>query len=53
MNNNLWKSWVLALLVILALMGLYFLPKISVGNTELRRVNILSDVQRRHNDGAP
>lgn len=34
-----------------ALLALFYIPRISVGETTLRRVNILSDVQKRDNAG--
>lgn len=51
MKNNLWRTFVLVLLVVAVLLGLFYLPRIKVFDTELRRVNILSDVQHRNREG--
>ncbi|MBQ6965739.1 MAG: hypothetical protein IJP82_08655 [Bacteroidaceae bacterium] len=51
MKNKLWLTFLLVLLVVAALIGLFYLPRIKVQDTDLRRVNILSDVQRRDKDG--
>ena len=50
-KNNLWKTFVLTLIVMAALFALFYLPRFKVGEVELRRVNILSDVQNRDKDG--
>ena len=51
MKNRVWQTFLLVLLVVVALMGLFYLPRTSVGDVDLRRVNILSDVQQRDKDG--
>lgn len=51
MKSNIWKAFWLTLIVLAVLTGLFFLPRMSVADTDLRRVNILSDVQRRDSDG--
>lgn len=51
MKNNLWKSFVLTLLVLASLIALFYMPRMSIGDTDLRRVNILSEVQRRTAEG--
>lgn len=51
MNKNLAKPFVLTLIVIAALLGLFFMPRLTLGDTQLRRVNILSDVQRKDAGG--
>ena len=51
MNNNVWKPFVIALIVVGALMGMFFMPHIKVGDKDLRRVNILSDVQKLDDEG--
>ena len=53
MRNNLWRTFGLTLLVVAGLLGLSYLPKIKVFDTELRRVNMLSDVQPHHKDREP
>ncbi len=42
--NNSARTFILIGLVVIILLALHFLPKISIGDTELRRVNVLSDV---------
>ena len=51
MNNNVWKPFVIALIVVGALMGMFFMPHIKVGDKDLRRVNILSDIQKLDDEG--
>ena len=51
MKNNVWKTFVLTLIVLVALFALFYLPRINIAGTDLRRVNILSDVQQRTADG--
>lgn len=51
MKNNSWKPFAITLLVIVILMGMFYLPRIQVGDKLLRRVNILSEIQKRDNDG--
>lgn len=52
MKNNLYKTFLLSLIVVLALLGLSFLPPIYLdGSTPLRKVNILADVERRETVG--
>ena len=51
MKNKLWQTFLLTFIVVAVLLGLFYLPRINVFDTDLRRVNILSDVQRRDKDG--
>ncbi len=51
MKNNTWKPFAITLLVIVILMGMFYLPRIQVGDKLLRRVNILSEIQARDNEG--
>lgn len=51
MKNRIWQTFFLVLIVVAVLIGLFFLPRTTVADVELRRVNILSDVQRRDSDG--
>lgn len=51
MKNNIWKPFAITLLTIVILLGMFYLPRIQVGETILRRVNILSEVQRRDSNG--
>ena len=51
MKNHVYKTFLLTLLVVVMLIGLFYLPRISVGDTTLRRVNMLSEVQKRDNLG--
>ncbi len=51
MENQRYKSFVLTLLIVALLMLAFFIPKIRIGSTETRRVNILSDVMRKDSTG--
>jgi len=51
MKNNVWKPFAVTLIVIALLIGLFYIPRIQVGDTLLRRVNILSEVQHRDEEG--
>ena len=42
--NQIARTFILVGLIVAILLALHFLPKLSVGQTELRRVNILSDI---------
>ena len=50
-KNRIWQTFLLVLLVVVVLAGLFYLPRMNFFGTDLRRVNILSDVQRRDKDG--
>lgn len=50
-KNKIWQTFLLVLLVVAVLIGLFYLPRIHLFDQDLRRVNILSDVQRRDKDG--
>ena len=51
MNNNTWKPFVLTLLVVAALLALFYVPRFSVFDHEMRRVNLLSEIQQVGDDG--
>lgn len=51
MKNKIWQTFLLTFIVVVVLLGLFYLPRIRVFDTDLRRVNILSDVQRRDKEG--
>lgn len=51
MNKNIWKPFITTALVIVVLLAMFFLPHITVGDKELRRINILSDIERRDSEG--
>ena len=51
MGNQRFKSFYLILLIVVMLLAMFFIPKIKVGTTELRRVNILSDVMAKDSTG--
>lgn len=51
MRNNTWKPFAITLIVVCTLLGMFYLPRIQVGDKLLRRVNILSEIQRRDSDG--
>ena len=50
-KNKIWQTFLLVLLVVAVLIGLFYLPRIHLFDQDWRRVNILSDVQRRDKDG--
>lgn len=50
-NSNLHKPFLLTLTVILVLLGLFYVPRTNIFGHQLRRVNILSDIQRRNAEG--
>ena len=50
-KNKIWQTFLLVLIVVAALIGLFYLPRMSFFGVDTRRVNILSDVQRRDKDG--
>ena len=50
-KNKVWQTFLLVLLVVAALIGLFYLPRMNFFGVDMRRVNILSDVQRRDKDG--
>jgi hypothetical protein len=45
MENNLRKSLWVTLIILAVLLALYFIPPIRLGNTTLRRVDLLSDLR--------
>ena len=51
MSNNTWKPFVLTLLVVAALLALFYVPRFSLSGHEMRRVNLLSDIQQLGDDG--
>lgn len=51
MNKNIWKPFIITATVIVALLAMFFMPRIKVGDKELRRVNILSDIECRDSEG--
>ncbi len=51
MENQRIKSFLLVLLVVILLLLSFYIPKVKIGSTELRRINILSDVMRKDSDG--
>ncbi|NLV51809.1 MAG: hypothetical protein GXY64_00825 [Bacteroidales bacterium] len=50
-NNRKWQTFFLILIVVSVLLGLFYLPRTTLADVETRRVNILSDVQRRDKEG--
>jgi lysophospholipase L1-like esterase len=48
--NQIARSFIFVALVVAILLALHFLPKLSIGETELRRVNVLSDVLPEYMD---
>ena len=51
MKNRLWCTFLLVLLVFLMLLGLFYLPHTDIYGKDLRRVNIMSDIQHRDESG--
>lgn len=51
MKNKIWSVFLLVLVVVMVLLGLFYLPRMTVAGEDLRRVNILSDVQQRDEEG--
>ena len=51
MENQRFKSFALVLLIVVMLLAMFFIPKIRIGTTELRRVNILSDIMTKDSTG--
>ena len=50
-KNRRWWAFLLVLIVVGTLLGMFYLPRTAVAGEELRRVNILSDVQQRDEEG--
>ena len=50
-KNKVWQTFFLVLVVVAVLIGLFYLPRMNLFGNDLRRVNILSDVQHRDKDG--
>lgn len=50
-NSNLHKPFLLTLIVVAALMAMFYMPRFSIFGHDMRRVNLLSDIQRRYADG--
>ena len=50
-KNKIWQTFVLVLIVVGVLLGMFYLPRMTVAGEDLRRVNILSDVQKRDSEG--
>lgn len=51
MRNKSWNVFLLTFLVLIMLIGLFYLPRINVSGNDLRRVNIMSDIQTRNKEG--
>lgn len=50
-KNRRWWAFLLVLIVVGALLGMFYLPRMTMAGEDLRRINILSDVQQRDKDG--
>lgn len=44
MKDNIYRTFLLTALVVLVLLSLHLLPPLKIGDTELRRVSVLSDI---------
>ena len=53
MKTNIFKTFMLTFLVTASLLALYYLPPISLWGTQLRKVNILSDISYKKADNQP
>lgn len=53
MKNYLARTFILTLLIVVALLGLYFLPVPVVDGYTFRRVNMLADIEREEPDPEP
>ncbi|MBP3213354.1 MAG: hypothetical protein J6M19_00720 [Bacteroidaceae bacterium] len=51
MKNKLWQTFLLVFIVVAILLAMFYLPRTTVAGEDLRRVNILSDVQTRNDEG--
>lgn len=51
MNKNIWKPFIITFIIIGVLIGMFFMPRIKFGEKDLRRVNILSDIQPLDEEG--
>lgn len=51
MKNKVWQTFLLTFIVLVTLMGLFYVPRVRIFGNDLRRVNILSDVQPRNEEG--
>ncbi len=51
MKNRLFRTFLLTLLVTAMLLGMFYLPRVQVGDWLMRRVNLLADVQERDSLG--
>ena len=49
--NHRYKSFYLTLTVVVMLLAMFWLPKIRIGGKDLRRVNLLRDIQNRDSSG--
>lgn len=53
MKNQIWKPFVGVLLLVALLLGAFYFPRLTIGDTRLRRVNILSEIQCVDSEGRP
>lgn len=51
MKNKKWNAFFLTLLIFAMLAGMFYLPRTSIYGNDLRRVNIMSDIQARNKEG--
>lgn len=51
MPNKIHNSFYITLITILTLLAMFWLPKLKIGGKDMRRVNLLSDVQMRDSSG--
>lgn len=51
MKNRNWQVFLLTFIVLAVLMGLFYMPRMRLFDVDMRRVNMLSDVQHRDQEG--
>ena len=51
MKNRKWNTFFLTLIVFSMLTAMFYLPRTTINGTDLRRVNIMSDIQQRNKEG--
>ena len=51
MKNRNWQVFLLTFIVLAVLIGLFYMPRMRLFDVDMRRVNMLSDVQHRDQEG--
>lgn len=50
-DKNIWRPAILTAIVVAVLVGLFYVPVFTVGDFQMRRVNMLSEIQRKDSAG--